>query len=250
MRSDRLGALLASVLVLLAASVAAQPEPSRPAEPTPQGAQTPEEPPPPPPKSDVTETVEASGAIPKLQPPSTGSGLYGRTITRIEIIPVDARWNDPVTLRLVKPGDVLTGEIARRALTELTDSGRYANVSAEVEPLGPGVLLRLRVTPRRIAAGIRIVGGVFDSDETLRIAELHDGAELTSAGLRRIERRVQAHYVWRGFPTANASVDVTDTDDPMTVVLTIAIRSGEPLLVDRRRFKVWPSPDADRKSVV
>jgi outer membrane protein assembly factor BamA len=240
--AQRLGALLSCIVfVLLATTAAAQPDPGRPSDPTPQGAQTPEEPPPAP-KSQTDP--EASGAIPTLEPPSTGSSLYGRTITRIEIVPVDARWNDPVTLRLVKPGDVLTGEIARRALSELTDSGRYANVSAEVEPAGSGVLLRLRVTPRRIAAGIRIVGGVFDTDETLRIAELYDGAELTSAGLRRVERRVQAHYVWRGFPTANTSVDVTDTDDPMTVILTIDIRSGEPLLIARRKFKVWPSPDA------
>lgn len=237
-------AFLASLLgVVIATSAAAQPEPLRPGEPTPQGAQAPEEPPPPP-KDDGEEAVEASGAIPRLESASAASPFYGRAIQRIEIVPVDARWNDPVTLRLVKPGDVLTGEIARRAMKELTDSGRYANVSAEVEPSGKGVLLRLRVTPRRITASIRIVGGVFDSDETLRIAELHEGAELTSAGLRRIERRVQAHYVWRGFPATQTSVDVTDTDDPMAVVLTIEIQSGQPLLVDRRRFRVWPSPEA------
>ncbi len=241
----RLRALLAGVsLLVFGQPLLAQPEPPRSTEPTPQGVQAEEPPPPAARDNESEERAEASGAIPRIEAPAALGGLFGRTITRIDIVPVDARWNDPVTLRLVKPGDVLTSEVARRAMRELTDSGRYANVSAEAEPVGSGVLLRIRVTPRRIAAGIRVIGGVFDVDETLRVAELHDGVELTSAGLRRIERRVQAHYVWRGFPNVRTSVDVIDTDDPMSVVLIVNIRTGEPLHVARRRFRVWPSPDA------
>jgi outer membrane protein assembly factor BamA len=177
-----------------------------------------------------------------LAPAPAFGALLGKPIARIEMVSVGARWRESPVLRYVRPGDVLTAELARRAMRELTDTGRFANVSTEVEPEAGGVLLRLRFVPRRIIASVRIVGGVFDREETLQAAEVRTSDEVTADELERVSRRVRELYVRRGYPGAIVGVDAIDTDDPMRIVLQIEITAGEPRRIARRRFFVWPDP--------
>jgi len=242
----RQASALAVVLgqLLMVGSSAADDERPRPTEPTPPGAGAPtDERPTEPRDRDAEES--GIGKIPELGSAPTLGALAGRTITRVEVVPVGGRWEERPTPRFVRPGDTLTTELARRAMLELTDSGRFANVSAEALVEGDGVVLRLKVVPRRLVAGIRINGGVLDADETLRVARAQTGSEVTAAELASIARRVQAQYVKRGYPAAAVRIDAIDTDDPLRVVLLLEVVAGEPRRIEKRRFLVWPNPKVD-----
>ena len=190
-----------------------------------------------------TADLETSGVdeVPALRPP-VADAMQGRRIVRIEVVTEGGRWEDKPTLRRVRIGDALTPEVSRRAMSELTDSGRYAAVRAEVEAEAGGVVLRLVVEPRRVAATVKIVGGIFDENDTLRAAGVRAGGEVTSRGLSDIGRRTQRFYSRRGYPRARVRVDAIDTDNPMEVVVIIDVTSGEPRRVADRVFRVDPPP--------
>lgn len=237
---------LAVVLGQLAATRdgRADDERPRPSEPTATGAAAPTQAQAPDRKARPSDEPSV-GAIPDLSPAPSLGGFAGRSITRIEVLAVGGRWEEQPKPRFVSPGDTLTSELARRAMLELTDTGRFANVSAEAEADGDGVLLRIKVVPRRLVASIRISGGVLDADETLRAARVRTGSELTAAELAAIARRVEIAYVRSGYPRVAVRIDAIDTDDPMRVVLDLDIVPGEPRRIDSRRFMVWPSPKVD-----
>jgi outer membrane protein assembly factor BamA len=182
----------------------------------------------------------AAGAIPKLSPPPELGALAGKRIVRIEVATAGGRWVRKVQLERVRVGEPLTIEVARRAMRELTDTGRYATARAEALPEGDGVLLRVVVLPRRIIESVKLLGGVLDEDETLRAAEVHDGGELTAPELPEISQRIQAYYAHHGFPTAKADIDVIDTDDPMQVVLLITLHPGPPARLAGVSFALSP----------
>jgi hypothetical protein len=240
---------LAAVLghLLFGASSAADDERPRAAEPTPP--RTPDAAAPNGTAPDERREREAEetgfGKLPALAPPSALGGLLGKSIVRIEIVPVGGRWEEQPKLRFVRPGDSLTSEVARRAMLELTDTGRFANVSAEAESEGQGVLLRIKVVPRRIVASVRVSGGVLDTEDTLRTARVRAGSEVTAAELAAIARRVESHYARRGLPSAAVRIDAVDTDDPMRVVVLLDVIPGEPRRIAQRRFLIWPSPKVD-----
>jgi len=185
------------------------------------------------------------GALPELGSAPAFGSLLGKAITRIEVVPVGGRWEERPLPRFVQPGDTLTAELARRAMLELTDTGRFANVSAEAETEGSGVVLRLKVVPRRLVASVRINGGVLDLEDTLRHGKVQNGSEVTAAELASIARRVESMYVRRGYPNASVRIDAIDTDDPLRVVVELDVIAGEPQRISRRRFLVWPSPKVE-----
>lgn len=197
----------------------------------------------PPPASDApaAEPGPATEAIPQLGPSPSLGALAGRRIARIDVKIEGGRWEETVAIRRVRIGEPLTGEAARRALRELSDSGRYARVAADAEPLGDGVVLVVRALPRRILASIRVLGSPLERDDVLRAAGVRDGGDVTAPVLPQIADRVRNTLRERGFPAAGVRVEATDTDDPLRVVLSIDIKPGEPRRVERRRFAVWPS---------
>lgn len=179
------------------------------------------------------------GAAPSLE------SLQGRPIGRIDVVFDEPLWSSPVTLTRVQVGQTFTPEIARRALDELSDSGRFGELRAEVEPLGEGVLLRLRVVARRIVAAVR-VSGVSDVDELLRAASIRAGSEVTARELPRWVARLREELGRRGFPEALVRVETFDTDDPLETVLAFDVIAGSPARIAERRFLVWPDPKAPR----
>ncbi|HMJ15475.1 MAG TPA: POTRA domain-containing protein, partial [Polyangiaceae bacterium] len=150
-----------------------------------------------------------------------------------------------VRLQRVLPGETLTLELARRAMRELLDTGRYADVRAEAVAMGDGALLRLVVLPRRLIASVRLLGGVLDDPDTLRTAQVAVGGELTAPLLDQIGARIRAHYLAHGYPAARVRADVVDTDDPLRVLLLVDITPGPPLRIAERWFGVWPTPKVD-----
>src|SRR5512139_2714 len=75
--------------------------------------------------------TESDESLPALHAPPDPGLWAGRPVTRTEVVAPGSRWLRPAQIRRVRPGEPLSGELARRALDELTDTGRYAAVRAE-----------------------------------------------------------------------------------------------------------------------
>src|SRR5690242_18044049 len=96
--------------------------------------------------------------VPGLMDAPSVEALYGKNIERIEVVFDPPRWKTRVTIARVRAGQIFTPEAARLALDELAETGRYAELAAEAEPLREGVLLRLRVSARRVISVVRVTG--------------------------------------------------------------------------------------------
>jgi outer membrane protein assembly factor BamA len=173
--------------------------------------------------------------------PAAVSALSGRTVSRIDVVAVGGKWGRDVMLRRARVGDILSPALARRAMQELADSGRYAEIRAEAVADGAGAALRLIVVPRRIVASVRIVGGALPDDETRRAIGLDAESEVTLPLLAAAGDRARAYYVRRGFPEAIVAPDAIDTDDPMRVVLVFYVTAGRTRNLSSRTFHVVPA---------
>src|SRR5688572_8471632 len=94
------------------------------------------------------EAPPALREVPVLAPPLPALPA-GSRVGRIDVVVEGELWQERVLLTRVKVGDPFTAEVARRALRELSDMGRFASASAEVAREGTLLVLRLRVAPRR-----------------------------------------------------------------------------------------------------
>jgi outer membrane protein insertion porin family len=191
-----------------------------------------------------------SDSMPNLGPPPSLEGLAGLVLTRVEVVTLGGRWALPVTLRRVRPGDTLSPEVARRALQELVDSGRYSEVRAEADADGQGARLRLLVLPRRIVASVKITGGQLQDEDTRNAAGTDTSDEITAPGLLECAARVRAFYVKSGFPQANVAPDAIDTDDPMRVVVVLHVVPGPARLIASRVIRVYPAPSERLKTLL
>ncbi len=176
--------------------------------------------------------------------PSGLETLVGRPLVKIEVVPQGDRWREGLELRRVRPGQIFSPELARVAMQELLDTGRYADVRAEVEASGEGVVLRLLALPRRIVASIGLSGSPIENEELVRASGLAQGHDLSAPDLPKARQRVQATLRERGYPDARVQLQVTDTDDPMSVVVSVDVEAGAPLKIKDRWFAVWPDPNA------
>lgn len=186
---------------------------------------------------------EVLGAIPQLHGAPDTSDLVGRPLTKIEIVSVDARWRHQETLQRVNVGEPFVPELARRAMRELLDTGRYADAQATAESdTDGGVHLRLLVVSRRIVEQVQLSGSLFGRAEVLRAAGLDAGSELTATRLDAVSQRLMRWYAERGFPAARVKVQPLETDDPMKVVVRIDVIVGKGARIRRSRLVVDPFP--------
>jgi outer membrane protein insertion porin family len=192
-------------------------------------------------EEDAPPEIGSGAAVPEIRPAPRLEELAGRPIRRIEIVVTGERWSGPAHVQRVRVGEPLGIEAARRAMRELTDSGRYASVDAVALADGDGAVLRITAVPRRIVASARIVGGSLEAEETLRAAGVQVGGEIVESDLPKIGAKMRDHYRHHGFPRARVSVSAIDTDDPMGVVVLVDVKPGPARRVDRLRFSVWPS---------
>ncbi len=163
---------------------------------------------------------------------------------RVEVVVEGGRFGQPTNVTRVRAGQAFSAEAARRALQELADSGRFADVKLEVEEAGAGVILRLRALPRRVVVRLELSGSPIPDDELLRAAGLHVGDDLTGPDLPRVAERMQEALARRGFPLGKVTALALDTDDPLNIVVLLEVKAGPPERVVDRWFGVWPDPNA------
>jgi outer membrane protein assembly factor BamA len=176
--------------------------------------------------------------------------LAGKPIVRIDIVTVGGRWQVDEHLAHSPIGQVASAAVARAVTRELLATGRYADARVELFPSGRGVGLRVRVVPRRIVNQVRVTGGGLDEALILEALGVAPGDDLTLATLPEIDARVRELFRRRGYPDAGVAAEAIDTDDPMQVVLHLAIRPGDPLLVAQRTFEVHPRLSPELQSAI
>ncbi|MES1185795.1 MAG: POTRA domain-containing protein, partial [Myxococcales bacterium] len=190
----------------------------------------------------VAGTALGQARVPELHPAPDLSAFSGRSLTRVEVVVQGSRWRGMRPSVRAEAGQLLSPELVRRSLDELLESGRYADARAEVEADGDGVRLRILVTPRRVIADVRVTGGVLADELLLRAVGVQVGRELTADELERIEKRLREEHAKHGFPSARATLQAIDTDDPLRVALRIDLVPGPPKRIDLRKFYAWPDP--------
>jgi outer membrane protein assembly factor BamA len=186
----------------------------------------------------------APARVPELKSPPPLEEFRGKPITAIEIVVQGNRAAPPGELQQVKKGQAFSPEVARLAIQELLDSGRYADVRAEVENAGAGVRLRLTALPRYLIDRVEVSGSPLPVEQLLKQESIKIGDDITAPDLPRVEAILRAELERRGFPEAEVHVSALDTDDPLEIVVNVEVRAGRPLKIQDLWFGVWPDPDA------
>ncbi|MEZ4293966.1 MAG: POTRA domain-containing protein [Polyangiaceae bacterium] len=185
---------------------------------------------------DAAQLVSAAD----LTQPDGLTRFTGKPITRIETVTTGGLWPSQPSLTTVRPGEPMSGDAARRAVRELLATGAFARAHADAYPEADGVVLRLRLLPRRVIATLNVTGGVLDRAETLEAAGLAEGGEVTAPMLEQAQTRIAALYAGRGYPGATVSAGATDTDDDDRALISVDIEPGAPLQILTRRFVIDP----------
>ena len=72
-------------------------------------------------------SASAQDAVPELHAAADLSALYGRPITKIEVLLLGTRWREQQPSARAEVGQVLSAELVRRSLDELLESGGFAD---------------------------------------------------------------------------------------------------------------------------
>jgi outer membrane protein insertion porin family len=193
--------------------------------------------------------VEPAATVPRLDPPPDLSGLTGKPIARV-VVTLEANiWDDVrvPAITSVKPGEILTPALARRALDELLRSGRFARGRVSAEAEGQGVALVAQVVPRKIIARLSmdLHGMSVDRDELLRQTNLVEGGEIVAADIDVTQKRIEAQCALHGYPNARAAITTHEGSDPTHARVMLEVLPGVPRSIDQRLFYASGS-NADR----
>ncbi len=175
--------------------------------------------------------------LPQLQPKADLSHLANKPVVQVVLREAEGA-ERAVSFSWLRLGVPFTSDMVRRIMDELLESGRYAELSAEVEAVAGGVRVVLRALPRRVVARVNLPGGTLPEGATLEEGRVAVGDEITQPQVSQIAARVWQYYRRSGFPRAQVAGRLLDTDDPSRVVLELNIEPGGPLIIMRRRFRL------------
>jgi outer membrane protein assembly factor BamA len=208
------------------------------------------------PKKDVEFTVLTPPAPPAIisAAPAVGdppdlAAFAGRVITRVDAVLDDTTFSDvaPPALTSVRPGELVSAALVRRALDEALATGRFANGRVSVTREGPGARVVVHLTPRKLVhtVGVEVHGATLENDEVLREAEIIDGGELIGQEIPLHRARVEAYLMRRGYPRPVVTITTRPTDDPLRVAVLIDVAPGPPRTLARRVFYIIGGDSAD-----
>jgi outer membrane protein insertion porin family len=190
--------------------------------------------------------------LPTLDPPPDLSGLAGLPITRVGVVLEGNVWKDVEvpTLHDVTPGQTLTPETARRAMTELLASGRFARVRAAASAEAGGASLTLYAAPRKLVGRLvlEVHGASLDREELLRDVDLSEGGEIIAADIADTSARITRYLALHGYPSAKVDLQTRTTDDPSRTFVVVDVTPGVPRAIADRRFYVFGAPADEVKA--
>jgi len=189
----------------------------------------------------ASASAQATGQL-EVQAGRDLTAFEQRAITEVEVRLAGRLWKEQVELQSVRPGDLVSGELGRRALRELDRTGRYADVKAYVEPHGERLVFVVEASPRRIVHQVHFQGGVLPVAEAERALGFGADDAVTEAGLEEGRVRLLAFYDKSGYPQAKIDLKPEAVDDPRRTLLRIDIVPGAVQRITNLQFLVAPSP--------
>jgi outer membrane protein insertion porin family len=175
-----------------------------------------------------------------VQPAPDLSPFVGRLVSRVDVELDDDTWKNVAVpqVRSVHAGDVFSSGLARRAFSEVLESGLFARgrISAIVD--GAGVRLVVHVVPRKLIESLHLDlhGAHVERDELLRAADLAEGGELIGRDMPEQRKRIETFLAHHGYPFADVTITMRDTDLVTHVLVIVDVAAGVPRLVQRRFF--------------
>jgi outer membrane protein assembly factor BamA len=190
-------------------------------------------------------TAAPAPEVPTLAPAEELGDLAGKPVTRVAVELEGNIWDDVQVphVKGVRPGNVLTPALARRALDELLATGGFARGQVTAAPENGGALLVVRVVPRKLIQKLQVDlhGAPLDYTELLRAVDLGEGSEIVGADVHQLDDRIASYFALHGFPSAHVSIKTRATDDPMRTFVMLDVQPGPSRTVDERRFYVFGS---------
>ncbi len=100
----------------------------------------------------VPPPTPPAAASPKLEAAADLTRFFGKPITKIDVSLDDDTWTIPDLPKVtsVRPGQMMSGGSARRAMEDVLDSGRFARARVVSISDGTGVRLVVHVAQRAI----------------------------------------------------------------------------------------------------
>lgn len=166
--------------------------------------------------------------------------LEGHVVVRVDAVVDDALWSDIVAPKLGPPpaGERLSPAVARKYLDEAVSSGRFADAFVSAADDGHGVVLTVRLSPRKIieAVHVGLHEAPFTREEIAREADLSEGGEIVARDVPRLKEKVKSLLARRGYPAANVALSTSPGADRAHVAVNVDLVPGLPRLVDKKVF--------------
>ncbi len=175
-----------------------------------------------------------AGSIARAQLPPA---LDGRPVAEVHVEGESSGATGPDDVGIA-PGTRLSRGLLRATVRRLLESGRWADVQIDAAPRGTEVELFVRLIPRVVITRVDVTGNEALGDDELRASlGLSAGSALEAGAIGALEARIEATYTERGYPRAEVTLELRDTDDPSRKVLRVVAREGAP---ERLRRYVYP----------
>ena len=199
-------------------------------------------------RAQTADTPASTTPAPLLDPAPDLAALVGKPVSRVAVILEGNIWDDVEVPQVtsVKAGQPFKPAGAREALNELLASGRFARGHVLATADGGGVLVVVRVVPRKLIGklDVDLHGAQVDREELLREAEVTQGGELVGADVDETRDRIRRFLAHRGYPTSRVDLETRATDDPARALLIVDVDPGPPRRIDGRHFYVFGATDA------
>ncbi len=176
------------------------------------------------------------------------SAYLNRPITGVEVSLLGEQWTETVSLLSVQPGDLVSGELSRRAMRELDRTGRYADISASLRERGQDLILLIVARPRRLVHQIRTTGGVLPRADEERALGFRTEDAVTELDLKQAEERMRGLYEKAGYTSAQVTISPEAVDDANRTLVRVEIQPGPVQKITEISFLVSPSPHHPRLS--
>lgn len=168
------------------------------------------------------------------------AAFEGKPISAVRAKVDGAIWTKPPIILKPKVGGSFSLAEARAELARLLAGGGFAQGSLEVSA---GVEVVFRLVPSRLVRSVTFKGNPLTDDELRRAAALSDMRDVTEKSMDAIADKVRSLLVLRGWPKPIVEVSTIETDQPLTVIVQVAIEAGPANVIDNRVFAGLPTWD-------